>query len=302
MSQEQSSQGDEITLLESFQLAPEEALRPKRHQPRQARSRGKAALRVASILLLVLGLAVMVLLVARLSPSAPLVNASVTVTAATHSTPTPTATTRPTKTADPNTRYAATIPGPCDASSGAHWTAVGTYQCLTRALLLTRRQGNNDAGVYFSGSASSGAALPLNYDFQVNASHLQGNICVMISSAFSSDSAPGSPTGASQVGSIEVDLCANQTLLVYRIPPPNANSPLAPIYAAAIAPAASYTIAVSCAMPSCAISVNNRHIASAPYDKITQMSTIGFTILGNDSAKIAAGSAEFDHFLFTPAV
>lgn len=163
---------------------------------------------------------------------------------------------------------------------------------------MTRLQGNDDAGVYFSGNGPGSAALPLNYDMEVHVSHLQGAICVMFSSVFS---LANPTTGPDRIGTLEVDLCSDQTLLVYALPSPNANGPASPIYSASLAPQASYTVTISCTMPTCVISVNDSGITSAPYANITHVSNIGFTVLGNDAAKVAAGSAEFDHFRFTPA-
>lgn len=305
--QAETDQGDEVTLLAtphpgalewSARTAPAETQHPQPHRPRPARSGAKPAVFLAArILSLVVGLALTLLLIVTSAPPARLVNAPGTKTATAESSGTvlASATTQATL-ADANASYTAAIPGPCDATSGARWAVVGTYQCLADALLLTRLQGNEDAGVYFSGSSPGSAALPLNYDVGVNVSHLQGAICVMVSSVFSLASPT---TGPDVIGSLQVELCANQTVLVYALPPPN--SPATPIYSASLAPQASYTVAISCAMPTCGISVNDSRITSASYANVTHVSNIGFTILGNDSAKVAAGSAEFDHFRFAPA-
>ena len=307
--QAQTDQGDEVTLLAtlrpgalewSARTAPAETQHPQPHRPRPARSGAKPAVFLAArILSLVAGLTLTLLLIVTSVPPARLVNAPATKTATAESPDMiPASATIQATLAGANASYTAAIPGPCDATSGARWAAVGTYQCLAGALLVARLQGNEDAGVYFSSSGPGSAALPLNYDVEVNVSHLQGAICVMISSVFSLASPT---TGPDVIGSLQVDLCANQTILVYALPPPNANGPASPIYSSSLAPQASYTIAISCLMPTCGISVNNSRITSAPYANVTHVSNIGFTILGNDSAKVAAGSAEFDHFRFTPA-
>ncbi len=305
----QCDQDDEGTLLptplpgqcaSAAQTAPEKALLPRR--PRPARPKVRAAILMApGILLLIVALALIVLITRSLLPGRQVDAPTAAPTAAQQTRIAhPTATIQATA-ADPNAPYAATIPGPCD-TNGARWIAVGTYQCLSNALQVTRLQGNDDAGVYFSGSVAGSAPLPLNYAFLVNVSHLQGNICVMVSSVFSLASlTPGPPPVPDRIGTLEVDLCANLTLLVYQIPPPNANGPASPIYSAPLASEAGYTIGISCTTPICTISVNNRRIASAPYANVTQVSNIGLTVLGNDSSKVAAGSAEFDHFLFTPS-
>ena len=301
-------QDEEVTLLptalpgqfaSAAHTAPEQTRPPRR--PRPARPKVRAAVLMApGILLLIMALALIVL-ITRSSPGrqvdAP--TAAPTATQQMH-TAHPTATIQATV-ADPNAPYAATVPGPCD-TNGARWTAVGTYECLSNALQVTRLQGNDDAGVYFSGSVPGSAPLPLKYAFLVNVSHVQGTICVMVSSVFSLASlTPGPPPVPDHIGTLEVDLCANLTLLVYQIPPPNANGPASPIYSAPLALQAAYTIGISCTTPLCTISVNNRRIASAPYANVTHVSNIGLTVLGNDSSKVAAGSAEFDHFLFTPS-
>jgi hypothetical protein len=70
-------------------------------------------------------------------------------------------------------------------------------------------------------------------------------------------------------------------------------------YDGVVAPAATYTIALACKMPTCTVSFNGRQIASVPYKNFTQLQGIYFYV--NGLTQTATGSAQFSRFKFSPA-
>lgn len=193
-----------------------------------------------------------------------------------------------TATAQVITPYNVPVPGPCDTTSGAIWHASGSYQCLSNALLLTANQQDSEsASVDFDGRILYQDGLPVNYNLSIDIGQLQGNICATIYPTFEE--------AANTQGTLTVDLCSNHVMLVYA----DSNPASSPIYNSAINPAATYTVTLRCKMPTCAILLNGRRVASANYTNVAQVYMINFAV--NSFSQTGTSSVQLNHFTFAPA-
>ncbi len=268
--------------------------RPPR-RPRAARPRRKRpALLAASGLLVIAALGLSLMLAAQPPRRTSTVNTAATATAyqatLTGVWATSTAQTQSlhaTSTANVLLPYNVPVPGPCDTTSGAVWIASEAYGCTSDGLILTVNQQDSEQSViFFQGRSPVPGILPVNYSMSIEVSHLQGNVCVTVSPSFKLKTQPS--------GTINVELCSNNTLRVYSDPQPNL-----PLYDSFIAPAATYTLALTCKMPTCAVSLNGRRIATATYKNVLEMDGIYFYL--NGLTQTGTGSAQFSHFKFAPA-
>lgn len=277
------------------QATSPDQLAPLSRRPRAARPRrNRPILVAASILLVIAVLGASWLLVAQSPRQASAANTAATATAAYLATQTPfwgTATAYAqsqyaTATANVAMPYDVLVPGPCDTTSGANWIVSGIYQCLPDGVALSVNQQNNElTSLLFEGRIPVGNSLPLNYRFSIEIGHLINSVCVSLYPSLQA---------ANAVGGFDVELCSNHRLRIY------SDLTLSEtLYNSAVAPAATYTLAWTCNIPTCTISLNGKPIASAPYQDVTLFSGLTFDV--NGLTPTETGAAEFSHFTFAPA-